>query len=82
MQLYSADATIFFKNINFFPHENIKKTELMAVWIFFSLQPWLPKTAQNLKFILEMWLKIPLSTTLWFEDMTNVISTFWKKPTF
>ena len=31
MQLYSADATIFFKNINFFPHENIKKTELMAV---------------------------------------------------
>ena len=37
----------------------------MAILIsFFSLQPQLPKTDQNLKFILEIWLKIPLSTTL------------------
>ena len=51
----------------------------MTVWIFFSQQPRLPKTAQNWKFILEMWLKIPLSTTLCMHLCSLHIpsSTFW-----
>ena len=50
MQLFGADATIFLHQ------KTLKKTVLkssilMAVLIFFSLHPRLPKTSQNSKFI-------------------------------
>ena len=54
MQLFSADAKIFKKKIKIkiFGHENIKKTDLKVAYLWqflsiFSLQPPLPKTAQN-----------------------------------
>ena len=40
----------------------------MAVWIFFSLQPRLPKTAQDRKFILEMYFKTHLFSNLCVQD--------------
>ena len=52
----------------FFVHENIKtglKSSSMAVCIFFSLQPWLSKMAQDWKFILKMSLKTHLFSNLW-----------------
>ena len=54
MQLFSADATMFFKKILrlFFDIENIEKPpqKVAYLWhlgVFFSLQPLQPKTAEN-----------------------------------
>ena len=53
MQLFSGDATIFSKkNLDFFlPMKTWKncpqKFHTYGILDFFSLQPWLPKTAQN-----------------------------------
>ena len=38
----------------------LKSCILITVWIFFSLQPRLPKTAQDRKFILKMCLETHL----------------------
>jgi hypothetical protein len=77
MQLFSGNSTILKnppkKRISFFTSENTRKTaikssRLMAVWIFFSAAT----TAQNTpEFILEMWLKIPLSATLVLTHLIN-----------
>ena len=52
MQLYSADATTFKKNKNFFAYKNFKKlpSKVAYLWpfgFFFPMQSRLPKTAQN-----------------------------------
>ena len=87
---FYAKIAIFlsFKVCNFFgrtlqhlkknAHENIKncsqKYHTYGSLDFSSLQPRLPKTAQNWKFINEIWFKRPLSTTLWFK----AIVTCWQ----
>ena len=55
MQLFSADAKIFFKKIKkcFFAHKKLKKSPQKVAYIwqlgggFFSAAPRLPKTTQN-----------------------------------
>ena len=67
MQFSSANANIFSKKFRIFfcpwKHLPSKVAYLWQFGFLLPLQPWLPRTAQNYKFILEMWLKIPLSTT-------------------
>ena len=50
MQLFSADGTMFFKEITFFAHKSMEKTSLKScsksATIFFSVLPTGPKSPQ------------------------------------
>ena len=67
------------KKLRFFfqlKHKKIglKSCILLTVWIFFSLQPRLPKTAQDRKFLLEMCLKTHLFSNLWTQSRTTLFA--------
>ena len=64
---FEAKAEIPLEGIFFPMKTGIKSSILTAVWIFFSLQPRLPKTAQEWKFILEICLKTHLFSNLWMK---------------
>ena len=72
------DQQSYVRTLNLFARENSKKTGLKSL-DFFSLQPWLPKTAQDRKFILEMCLKAHLFSNLWVfsKDIDLLVKIFF-----